>query len=71
MGTFAATSTANHIKASPFDSVWGIGFNKDKANKNRSSWGANLLGKALMRVREELKKRLHEQDAEIVEWNQA
>lgn len=39
------------VEASPFDTIWGIGFNSVHAGDNRDSWGDNLLGKALMEVR--------------------
>ncbi|KAI4110751.1 MAG: hypothetical protein LQ339_001026 [Xanthoria mediterranea] len=42
-------------KASPFDRIWGIGYSAEHAEANRSKWGANLLGKALVRVRERIK----------------
>jgi ribA/ribD-fused uncharacterized protein len=42
------------IEASPRDRIWGIGFGKVNAPKNKHRWGQNLLGKALMQVREEL-----------------
>lgn len=42
------------VEASPCDSIWGIGFKEDKAIEEKENWGLNLLGKALMRVREEL-----------------
>jgi ribA/ribD-fused uncharacterized protein len=41
------------IEASPMDKIWGIGFGKENALKNRYRWGKNLLGKALMQVRDE------------------
>jgi len=42
-------------EASPYDKIWGIGFNKDKASITDSSkYGQNLLGKALMEVRASL-----------------
>jgi ribA/ribD-fused uncharacterized protein len=43
------------IEASPLDRIWGIGFSKANALKtqNQKRWGRNLLGKALMQVREE------------------
>lgn len=43
------------VEASPFDRVWGIGFKKEDAKRNHQTWGDNLLGKALVAVREELK----------------
>jgi len=43
------------VKASPFDKIWGIGFTEKGAEKNRHKWGQNLLGKALMKVRDRLR----------------
>ncbi len=43
-------------EASPFDGVWGIGFKAEEAQGKRSQWGENLLGKALMHVRSELRR---------------
>ena len=44
-------------EASPWDSIWGIGLQvEDPMILNTSIWGENLLGKALMEVREELRK---------------
>lgn len=44
-------------EASPYDKVWGIGVNPNIASKSNSDKfeGENLLGKALMEVRNELK----------------
>lgn len=42
------------LEASPYDRIWGIGYSKDEAWNNRNNWGQNLLGKALMVVRENL-----------------
>lgn len=42
------------IEASPMDRIWGIGFSKANAMKNKHRWGKNLLGKAIMQVRDEL-----------------
>jgi ribA/ribD-fused uncharacterized protein len=44
------------IEASPSDRIWGIGFGKNNAEANKERWGLNLLGKALMRVRERLRE---------------
>ena len=44
----------NTAQASPFDRIWGVGFSATNAEGNRDKWGQNLLGKALMRVRERL-----------------
>jgi ribA/ribD-fused uncharacterized protein len=52
-------STGNKIlvEASPYDRVWGIGMHcTDKGIENPKNWkGENLLGFALMEVREQLK----------------
>jgi ribA/ribD-fused uncharacterized protein len=47
-------------EASPFDRNWGIGLSKSHINaKNPEKWrGKNLLGKALMKVREEMRDEL-------------
>jgi ribA/ribD-fused uncharacterized protein len=44
------------VEASPRDRIWGVGFGREKAEANRARWGLNLLGKALMRVRERLRE---------------
>jgi ribA/ribD-fused uncharacterized protein len=50
------TGTREIIEASPLDKIWGIGFSKSQAHRNKSRWGQNLLGKAIMQVRSELQK---------------
>jgi ribA/ribD-fused uncharacterized protein len=40
------------VEASPYDSIWGIGYDKYNALKNQSKWGLNLLGKAIQKVRD-------------------
>jgi hypothetical protein len=51
-------STGNReiVEASPVDNIWGIGFSSDKAMENVNKWGQNLLGKVLMKVREDLNR---------------
>jgi len=44
------------VEGSPVDRVWGIGFRGDEAVGKEEHWGQNKLGKALMRVRERLRK---------------
>ena len=44
------------VEASPFDRIWGIGFTAANAEVSKESWGLNLLGKALMEVRDELRQ---------------
>lgn len=49
------TGTKTIVEASPYDKIWGIGLTKEKAVKiPEDEWpGLNLLGKALMVVRDE------------------
>lgn len=42
------------VEASPYDRIWGVGYSAAKAEANRGNWGENLLGKALMKVRDRL-----------------
>lgn len=49
------TGTRELIEASPYDRIWGIGYTEADAEQNRKAWGLNLLGKALMAVREEFR----------------
>jgi ribA/ribD-fused uncharacterized protein len=41
-------------EASKYDKIWGIGFYANNALNNRKYFGMNLLGKALMEIRNEL-----------------
>ncbi len=50
-----ATGEKTLVEASPYDMIWGIGFRKEDALKNKDRWGQNLLGQVLMQVRNELK----------------
>ncbi|KAL2270870.1 hypothetical protein VTJ83DRAFT_241 [Remersonia thermophila] len=43
------------VEASPYDKIWGIGFVEEEAEGARERWGLNLLGKALIEVRAELR----------------
>ena len=43
------------VEASPFDRIWGVGYNMKTAPKiSKARWGLNLLGKALVEVRDKL-----------------
>lgn len=46
-----ATGNKILVEASPYDRIWGIGISAKQALDNKSKWGENLLGKALMEVR--------------------
>jgi ribA/ribD-fused uncharacterized protein len=51
-----ATGYRELLEASKHDSIWGIGFTAEMAGGvGRECWGSNLLGKALMTVRERLR----------------
>jgi ribA/ribD-fused uncharacterized protein len=52
-----STGDREIIEASPMDKIWGIGFGKVNAPKNKSRWGQNLLGKAIMQVRAEIQSK--------------
>jgi ribA/ribD-fused uncharacterized protein len=47
------------VEASPHDNIWGIGFNANNAMLHTHNWGLNLLGKILMKVRDQLNCREH------------
>lgn len=42
------------VEASPFDRIWGIGYDSDNAIDNINNWGQNLLGKLLTDLRNDL-----------------
>ena len=44
------------VETSPNDRIWGIGFDTEHALDNVDKWGENRLGKALMRVRDQLRQ---------------
>lgn len=50
-----ATGDKILVEAAPSDRIWGIGYGESSAWANRERWGQNLLGKALMQVRAELR----------------
>ncbi len=52
------TRNAILVEASPYDKIWGIGINEKDAKKNKEWQGLNLLGKALMEVRDILEERV-------------
>ncbi|WP_216319628.1 NADAR family protein [Deinococcus aestuarii] len=49
------TGDALLVEASPTDRIWGIGFSEGEAEAHRRIWGENLLGRALMEVRSEVR----------------
>lgn len=53
-----ATGDKILVEASPLDKIWGIGLGRQSENTSRpSAWrGQNLLGFALMEVRDELRR---------------
>jgi ribA/ribD-fused uncharacterized protein len=50
------TKELHIVEASPMDRIWGVGFGAQKAPYNRSRWGLNLLGIAIMNVRKRLRE---------------
>ncbi|EZF32054.1 hypothetical protein H109_07876 [Trichophyton interdigitale MR816] len=44
------------VEASPLDRIWGVGFGAKNAPARRAKWGLNLLGKALMEVRDRIRR---------------
>jgi len=50
-----ATGNCTIVEASPFDTIWGIGFSRSTALNTQKYWGQNLLGKILMEIREILR----------------
>jgi hypothetical protein len=52
-----ATGESEIVEASKSDTVWGVGMSVKDARNHTGDWpGQNLLGKALMEVRAQLKK---------------
>lgn len=59
-----ATGDRELVEASPYDRIWGVGFKAKDAEAKRAQWGENLLGKAIMKVRDRIRA---EQDGQTVE----
>jgi ribA/ribD-fused uncharacterized protein len=59
-----ATGEREIVEASPMDKIWGIGFGWRNAERRRAHWGLNLLGKALMKVRDRLRAEAAEEEKE-------
>ncbi|KAK6440212.1 hypothetical protein LTR95_003565 [Oleoguttula sp. CCFEE 5521] len=54
------------VEASPFDKIWGIDYNDEEAlSTPRSSWGLNLLGKALMKARAQVREETARDEAAV------
>jgi len=51
-----ATGNKEIVEASPMDRIWGVGFGAKNAENRRHDWGLNLLGRALMTVRERIRR---------------
>jgi len=50
-----STNGKHLVEASPYDRIWGIGFSDtDPERLDENKWGLNLLGKILMKVREDI-----------------
>lgn len=51
-----ATKDTILVEASPYDSIWGIGYLEEKAlTVPISKWGLNILGKLLTQLKSEIK----------------
>lgn len=58
--TLLGTGEKEICEASSKDRRWGIGYKEKHAERYRANWGANLLGKCLMKVRGRLRERMKE-----------
>lgn len=63
------TGNLELVEASPVDVIWGIGLEASVADQTApAEWpGQNLLGQALTRVREELKRQFPEEAASVAQ----
>jgi predicted NAD-dependent protein-ADP-ribosyltransferase YbiA (DUF1768 family) len=59
-----STGKRDLVEASPYDNIWGIGFVAKEAYARRNDWGMNLLGIALMAVRENFRKESKAEDGD-------
>lgn len=50
------TGSRQLVESSPEDRIWGIGYSAVDASEHRDSWGENLCGKALEKVRAKLRQ---------------
>ncbi len=50
-----ATGDTVIVEASPYDRIWGIGFDEAHALSNKDRWGENKLGQCLMAVRDKIR----------------
>lgn len=64
-----STGERELVEAAKNDRTRGIGFDEDTADHNREHWGQNLLGRAIMEVREQLRaeERMRQAGEENVE----
>jgi ribA/ribD-fused uncharacterized protein len=62
-----ATGDKILVEASPYDKIWGIGKTEANAMANKDSWGLNLLGLALIEVRDQLRAADEEQESKAAE----
>ncbi|KAI4841762.1 DUF1768-domain-containing protein [Aureobasidium sp. EXF-8845] len=61
-----ATKERELAEVSRFDRVWGIGFDAQQALEiPREKWGQNLLGTALMNVREKIRKETEKEEGQV------
>ncbi|KAL6160388.1 hypothetical protein ACJQWK_09587 [Exserohilum turcicum] len=63
------TGDAELVEAGRRDRVWGIGFYEWEAERERANWGLNLLGKALMSVRERIRWWEESGGSGVGEWD--